>query len=181
MQSAETIQKISVGQWISSDGTPATLAAPGVQTIQCSGSFAASLAIGAGGLGTFNGGARITSGTWIVAGDITTVNVKSLINTNITTVGNLQTISVAQKKGVGTFINNNIAAATINKASLGTIAFDNGGAPFGLLAHSIAVLSGKDLVTNKTFTINKVVSAAAVDDTLTAKGINPGDFSAQIV
>ncbi|HEX4795260.1 MAG TPA: VCBS repeat-containing protein [Humisphaera sp.] len=181
VQSAETVQKINVGQWVSSDGTPATLAAPGVKNIQCSGSFSASLTIGTGGLGTFNGGARISSGTWNVLGDITTINAASLINTNITTLGNLQTLSVKQKSGVGTFINNNITAATINKASLGTIAFDNGGTPFGLLAHSIAVLSGKDLVTNKTFTINKVVSAAEVNDILIAKGINPGNFSARIV
>jgi len=180
VQSAETIKQLTVGQWISSDGTPPTLGAPGVQKIQCEGPFAASLAIGAGGVGTFGGGGQITGGTWIVGGNINTLNLQALTNANITATGTIGTISIPQKKAVAKFANSNVTAATITNASLGTIAFNNSGTPFGLAAHAIVNLSGKDLVTNKTFSIHNVASAAAVDSTLTAKGIDPADFSAQI-
>lgn len=180
VQSQEKIQLLQVGQWTSSDGTNATLFAPGIATLRCAGPFAANLSITGGGIGAITAG-QITVGAWNVVGSIGKISAGELVNLSIDVHGAIGTISVSRHPHLATFGNVHIIAeSSIGSANLGTISFNNSGTPFGLHAKSIGRLSGQDVVTGKSFSIRSPASSADVNNALIARGIAPADFLVQI-
>ena len=92
----------------------------------------------------------------------------------------IQSVSLRHSASAS-FANSEIAAYTINNLALGTVQMSNGGTPFGVGAHDLKAISLTDLTTSKSVHIAKVVSTAAFNSALAAKGISQQDFAVTIV
>lgn len=77
--------------------------------------------------------------------------------------------------------NSTIAAAVINKLQLAQVQFDNGGAPFGVAAHTLNTVSLVVPASGKVATFHRVNSQATATADLASDNIAPQDFVLRIV
>ena len=135
----------------------------------------------------------VANSTVRVAGDIDSVQAGDLNNSNV--YGGLANIpggtlpssptdfavnsSIKKVNLKSLLAGSNIAAATIGKATLGTVQSVGVGSPFGVAAHEIDNLTGT--VSGKKLKLKNVTSQSEVDAALSALAIPPQSFVIRIV
>lgn len=102
------------------------------------------------------------------------------ISTGFPTSAKIASIKLRTIKGVFADIGSAIAASQIQTLSLGNIQFNNGGTPFGVQALSIKQLSGSN-PSSGSFILRNLTSEAIVSADLSAKKIEPGDFTVEFL
>jgi cyclophilin family peptidyl-prolyl cis-trans isomerase len=149
------------------------------------------LSLSAGNIGRINARGVATNVTVDSAGNIASVSAQGLsgsrieagsptldsngIPTAFAASGTLSTINV----GRFGFSNSVIGAPSLGRVNLGATASANGGTPFGIAGHSIAMLLAR--VDGKRLSLRNVSSADQVDAALTAAGITLNDLVLRIV
>ncbi|HZL34245.1 MAG TPA: VCBS repeat-containing protein [Tepidisphaeraceae bacterium] len=127
----------------------------------------------AGNIGSITAGALYNSNVFAGVGPLPPGQRFPITSSNFTNVGaTIKSVFLHQGIGNASFLNSAISAPNIGNANLGTVAFANNGAPQGIAAHSIALVSGSDLITRKIFALRHPTNTSG----LAARGINPQDF-----
>jgi hypothetical protein len=135
----------------------------------------------------------VTNSTIRSTGDIDNVQVGDLANSNVyaglanlaagtlpsspadfTTTSKIGTVKLKTLSA-----GSNIAAATVGKATLGTVQAVTAGTPFGVGAHAIDNLTAT--VSGKKLKLKKVTTQAQVDSAITALGVPAQSFAIRIV
>jgi hypothetical protein len=101
--------------------------------------------------------------------------------TDFIATATIQTVRLQTPLLVPSFLNSFISAYRENTLNLGSIQTANGGAPFGITAHSIGTLTGADRVQGRSFVLTNLSSPAGVAAALSARKLNLQDFMIQIV
>lgn len=99
---------------------------------------------------------------------------------DFSTSATIQSVSL-RRSASASFANSDIAAYTIGNLALGSVQTANAGTAFGVGAHTLKTISLTDLTSGKTVHLGKVVSTAAFNSALAAKGISQQDFVVRII
>ena len=91
-------------------------------------------------------------------------------------IGTIGTLTLTPPPGEASFVNSFIEVRNIGRVSLGSIDTDNGGAPFGLTARTVALLSGTDPAGN-VLELSDLFDPAALPPLMEQSDFLPGDFA----
>lgn len=86
-----------------------------------------------------------------------------------------------RKSATATFVNSDVAAATLGSLNLGTVRMANAGTPFGFAARQpIQTVQLTDEASGKSVAGHKIASTAAFNSLLSGKGIAQQDFVGEV-
>ena len=154
LNSAAAVKSIKVNQWLDTDATPDTIAAPSVASLTVKGNFGAN--VSAGSVGKLSVTSDLVGSEIRAAGSIASVRAGGMRDSKVSagvrpdlaglpaaaadfTDGNAQIKAVSIKgKSPSAFVNSYLSAPVLGKVTLGGLTPANGGAPMGLAARRIA-------------------------------------------
>jgi hypothetical protein len=155
--SSDTIKSIKASQWLDTDATPDVISALFIGTITVKGAFQAD--VSAGSIGKMTVGGAVSGSNVRARQTIASVSVGSItdslifagVDDNATTLpdalndfagGSAIGAFSVKSKAPGAFSDTLIAAETLGKLSLGTVATSNAGSTFGVAGDTVASVSG---------------------------------------
>lgn len=127
--------------------------------------------------------ARFMQDSQVYAGVMTLPAGQSLpqAGTDFANVAKINALTLRRTAGVPSYSGSDVAAYSMGNVILGTVAMSNSGTQFGLGAHALRSITLTDLATGKNVHELNVPSTQQFSSLLVSKGIDPKDFSVNVV
>jgi hypothetical protein len=136
----------------------------------------------AGNIGTIS--ALTFNGTLVTAGvgPLSTTDLLPTAASDFVSPAQIRSVSLhPHGKNVVGFVNSEVAASNVGILAMGTTRVANGGTPFGVAAHSLGRLTGRDLTHKQNLAFSNVTDAAALAQQVAARNLNLQDFAIRIL
>ena len=159
--------------------TPLTPLGKSLQTLNVGGGLASTTINAGGNVGSVNAGSMTDS--FLYAGLVASPSGPfPSVTTDFRNTATIFAVNI-RRGASATFSNSVIAGYNVNAVNLGTVSQSNGGNAYGVAAHDVHSATVKDLATGKTIHVSNPPTTTTFTNTLSSKGVTPGDLEVLIV